>query len=83
MKQVMRLTLAVGMAIIALLLLLILFARPVPPALAAPPNCTVPGDSATIQGAVNNPACTSVTVAAGVYAENVVILGTEIKLCCS
>jgi hypothetical protein len=73
MRQVMQLILAIGMAITALLILLILFAKSVHPALAAPPNCTVPGDSATIQGAVNNPACTSVTVEAGVYAENVVI----------
>lgn len=40
---------------------------------AVPPNCTVPGDYATIQAAVNDVLCTTITVAAGTYAENVVI----------
>ncbi len=73
MKQVTRPILAIGMAVIALLMMLTLLARPIRPALAAPPNCTVPGDSVTIQGAIDNPACTSVTVATGVYTENIVI----------
>jgi len=52
---------------------MVALAGTVRPALAAVPICIVPGDSTTIQGAVDNPACTSVIVAAGIYTENVVI----------
>jgi|GEM_PF-1833182 hypothetical protein len=37
------------------------------------PVCTVPGDYATIQLAVNNVNCTTINVAAGVYAEHVAV----------
>src|SRR2546425_266544 len=37
------------------------------------PTCDVPTDYATIQAAVNDPACTTINVAPGAYAENVVI----------
>lgn len=37
------------------------------------PNCNVPGDYPTIQAAVSDPGCSTVRVAAGNYAENVVI----------
>lgn len=37
------------------------------------PSCSVPGDYTTIQAAVNDPGCTTINVAAGAYAENVVI----------
>ncbi len=36
-------------------------------------NCSVPGDFATIQTAVTNPACDVIEVAVGTYTENVVI----------
>jgi parallel beta-helix repeat protein len=42
-------------------------------ALAAGPVCTVPGDFATIQGAVNDAGCTTINVAAGTYAEHVTV----------
>jgi hypothetical protein len=35
--------------------------------------CTVPGDHATIQSAVNDPACATIDVAAGTYYESVII----------
>src|SRR5712692_5978081 len=40
---------------------------------AAGPVCTVPGDYSTIQGAVNDPSCTTINVAAGTYNEQVTI----------
>jgi hypothetical protein len=40
---------------------------------AAGPTCSVPGDYATIQGAVNDINCTTINVAAGAYSENVSI----------
>jgi nitrous oxidase accessory protein NosD len=40
---------------------------------AAGPVCTVPGDYATIQAAVNDPGCLTINVAPGAYAENVTI----------
>jgi hypothetical protein len=42
---------------------------------AAAPTCTVgpSGDYTTIQGAVNDPGCSTINVAAGTYAENVTI----------
>ena len=46
---------------------------------AAGPTCSVPGDYATIQGAVNDSGCTTINVAAGAYPENVVI-GRQLTL---
>ena len=43
---------------------------------AAGPVCTVPGDYATIQGAVNDSGCTTINVAAGAYSENISIVRT-------
>lgn len=43
---------------------------------AAGPICSVPGDYATIQGAVNDVACTTINVGPGTYNENVSILRT-------
>ena len=43
---------------------------------AAGPVCTVPGDYSTIQGAVNDPSCTTINVAAGTYNEQVTISRT-------
>lgn len=40
---------------------------------AVPPNCTVPGDYPTIQAAINDPACETITVAPGQYNENLSI----------
>ena len=40
---------------------------------AAGPVCSVPGDYATIQGAVNDVGCTTINVGPGTYAENVSI----------
>ena len=40
---------------------------------AAGPVCSVPGDYATIQGAVNDAGCTTINVAAGAYSETVSI----------
>jgi hypothetical protein len=40
---------------------------------AAGPVCTVPGDYATIQGAVNDAGCLTINVAPGAYAESVTI----------
>jgi hypothetical protein len=40
---------------------------------AAGPVCTVPGDYATIQAAVNDPGCLTINVGPGVYNENVTI----------
>lgn len=37
------------------------------------PTCSVPGDYATIQAAVNDTNCTTINVAAGIYAEHVTI----------
>ena len=40
---------------------------------AAGPVCSVPGDYATIQAAVNDPGCATINVAPGAYAGNVII----------
>lgn len=40
---------------------------------AAGPTCTVPGDYATIQGAVNDVGCTTINVLPGAYSETVAI----------
>lgn len=40
---------------------------------AAIPTCSVPGDYATIQAAVNDPGCTTINVAPGIYTEDVTI----------
>ncbi|HKR00345.1 MAG TPA: thrombospondin type 3 repeat-containing protein [Pyrinomonadaceae bacterium] len=40
---------------------------------AAGPVCSVPGDYASIQAAVNDPGCLQINVAAGGYTENVVV----------
>lgn len=45
-------------------------------AIAAPAACAVPGAYATIQAAVNDPACDIVNVATGTFTENVVITRT-------
>ena len=42
-------------------------------ATAAPPDCTVPGDYPTIQAAINDPACETITVAPGQFNENLSI----------
>ncbi|MBI5470136.1 right-handed parallel beta-helix repeat-containing protein [Candidatus Kaiserbacteria bacterium] len=41
--------------------------------LAAGPTCSVPGDYATIQDAINDAGCTTINVAAGTYAENITL----------
>ena len=45
---------------------------------AAGPTCTVPGDYATIQAAVNNVGCSTINVGSGVYLENVTINRTVV-----
>jgi hypothetical protein len=76
-KRMIQLTLAIGTGIIALLAMVTLLVGPVRPALAAGPDCTVDpgggGDYTTIQGAVDDPGCTTINVGAGTYNENVAI----------
>ena len=43
------------------------------PVVAAGPVCSVPGDYATIQGAVNDLGCATINVAAGTYTEQVAV----------
>lgn len=60
----------VGLALAALAVWLLVAAMPMTtPAFAAGPTCSVPGDYATIQGAVGDAGCTTINVAAGTYTE--------------
>src|SRR2546422_1559078 len=51
-------------------------AVPRPEATVGGPICNVPGDYPTIQAAVNDPGCSTIDVAAGLYPETVTILRT-------
>src|SRR5579862_1662434 len=53
-----------------LFFVLFLFAKP---AMAAGPNCLVPGDYSTIQGAVNDANCTTISLLSATFTENVTI----------
>jgi hypothetical protein len=70
----------VALATLALAVVLAVMTSGAAPTKAAPAPCTVPGTHATIQSAVNDLTCTTITVAAGTYAENVIIPSTQTGL---
>jgi hypothetical protein len=63
----------VVLATLALAIVLVLMTFGGSKTKAAGPICTVPGDYATIQDAVNDAGCTTINVAPGIYNENVII----------